>query len=384
MAKRKTYQPGEPRPRGKQLDGRYRGKVKLGVDMDGKPLYRYVSASSRPEMEAKKADIKRQYIEGTLDTDADMLFSVLAQAWYDRQKQNGLSPVTLTVTRSMLNKHVLPAFGTYQVRAISHQEVQAWLDTHAGESHSHINKLYTLIRSLFRYAVAQGAVVRDVTLALTMPEPKTKEPRRALTDEETVAVRRTIEEHPEGLFLAVLYYLGVRRSEALGLQWQDFDFDAGMVHIQRGIVYDNGRIEESGLKTAAANRYIPIPAEFRRYALARKGEPDAWVFHAQNGGPLSASTFRRMWQRLMQHAGMELTPHYFRHNYITMLYDAGVSAPDAMRIVGHADYQTTINIYTHIKNERLQQAGIKLDNIFLQSEVAEKLPKTKNFIVRIK
>ena len=42
-----------------------------------------------------------------------------------------------------------------------------------------------------------------------------------------------------------------------------------------------------------------------------------------------------------------LTPHYFRHNYVTMLYEAGVDPLIAMKIVGHADYQTTANIYTH-------------------------------------
>lgn len=47
----------------------------------------------------------------------------------------------------------------------------------------------------------------------------------------------TIQNHEHGLFLAVLYYLGLRRGEALGLQWGDFDFDEDLVHIQRDIDY---------------------------------------------------------------------------------------------------------------------------------------------------
>ena len=40
-----------------------------------------------------------------------------------------------------------------------------------------------------------------------------------------------------------------------------------------------------------------------------------------------------------------ITPHYFRHNYVTMLYEAGVDPLIAMKIVGHTGYQTTANIY---------------------------------------
>ena len=39
-----------------------------------------------------------------------------------------------------------------------------------------------------------------------------------------------------------------------------------------------------------------------------------------------------------------LTPHYFRHNYVTLLYESGVDPLIAMKIVGHTDYQTTANI----------------------------------------
>jgi len=44
-----------------------------------------------------------------------------------------------------------------------------------------------------------------------------------------------------------------------------------------------------------------------------------------------------------------------------------------MRLVGHADYQTTANIYTHLKNEHLRNASEKLEDVFKQ-KVARKLP----------
>ena len=59
-----------------------------------------------------------------------------------------------------------------------------------------------------------------------------------------------------------------------------------------------------------------------------------------------------------------LTPHYFRHNYVTMLYEAGVDPLIAMKIVGHTDYQTTANIYTHVRDELLKKATVKMGDVF--------------------
>ena len=49
-----------------------------------------------------------------------------------------------------------------------------------------------------------------------------------------------------------------------------------------------------------------------------------------------------------------ITPHYFRHNYATLLFEAGVEPLIAMKMLGHTAYQTTANIYTHLKSEMLK------------------------------
>ena len=59
-----------------------------------------------------------------------------------------------------------------------------------------------------------------------------------------------------------------------------------------------------------------------------------------------------------------ITPHYFRHNYVTMLYEAGVDPLIAMKIVGHTDYQTTANIYTHVRDEMLKKSTVDLEGVF--------------------
>ena len=54
--------------------------------------------------------------------------------------------------------------------------------------------------------------------------------------------------------------------------------------------------------------------------------------------------------------------------YVTMLYESGIDPLVAMRIVGHADYQTTANIYTHLKDETLRRAYISMEKVFGENQ----------------
>ena len=68
-------------------------------------------------------------------------------------------------------------------------------------------------------------------------------------------------------------------------------------------------------------------------------------------------------------------PHHFRHYYVTMLYGSGVDRLIAMKIVGHTDYQTTANIYTHLGEETMRRASVNLDDVF-QKKAQKKAAKS--------
>ena len=157
------------------------------------------------------------------------------------------------------------------------------------------------------------------------------------------------------------------------------------MHIQRDIDFTEANARDDTLKTEAADRYVPIPQKLEELLYPKRENDDVYLFHDQRGRPLSQATYKRMWARLMIASGCmvwrdkkqvswpndilslvkpTLTPHFFRHNYVTMLYESGVDPLVAMKIVGHTDYQTTANIYTHIKEETLRKATINMGEVF--------------------
>ena len=71
-----------------------------------------------------------------------------------------------------------------------------------------------------------------------------------------------------------------------------------------------------------------------------------------------------------------LTPHYFRHNFVTLLYRAGVDPLKAMKIVGHNEYQTTADIYTHLDQEMMQATAEGFVGLFSDSHSVVRLGGT--------
>ena len=59
------------------------------------------------------------------------------------------------------------------------------------------------------------------------------------------------------------------------------------------------------LKTEAADRFVPIPADLREMLIPLRGLPGVYLFHQADGGPLSQSTFKRNWLSLMEDCRIE-------------------------------------------------------------------------------
>ena len=63
-----------------------------------------------------------------------------------------------------------------------------------------------------------------------------------------------------------------------------------------------------------------------------------------------------------------ISAYYLRHNYITMCWKAGMDPLAVQRIVGHKDYRTTANIYTHLNEEHLSKAYDDISSVFSEEK----------------
>lgn len=373
----------------KQASGLYRTKVKIGVDADGKDIVKWVSGKTKKELEDAKQAVIAYYILGS-GLESDRLFGEYAKEWYEVRKAPFSQPSTQNCYRTILNKHLLPAFGMRNLRAIKPIELQAFLNTFAGQSSTQITMIASTLDNIFKSAVQDKLLSRNPAEGLQRPEAKKAKEKRALTLEERREMEALFDTHVHGLYLAVMYYTGMRPGEVRGLKWGDFSKDLSMIHVQRDIDYAN-KGEEGKLKTDAADRYIVIPEELSGMLAKRRGLPNMYVFPGKDGRPLNSSSARRMWVHLMKDCGLvepiegndktgyagndilgqyraTITPHIMRHNFITMCWEQGIDLFVTMRLVGHSDYQTTRNIYTHLDREHMEQTKKDIEMMFAKNK----------------
>ena len=163
------------------------------------------------------------------------------------------------------------------------------------------------------------------------------------------------------LFLALLIFTGARRGEILGLQWQDIDLNANVIHICRNATYTKNQATVGTPKTKSGFRDIPLFPDLLTYLLPVK---EKGYLIVGNDAPISLIAFRRMWERIEKTINLHgATPHVFRHTMGTLLNDVGADVKTIQGVSGQRDFKTTANRYVHSRNERRQEAALKVSNL---------------------
>lgn len=380
----------------KQKSGLYRTKIKIGVDADGKNIVKWISGKTQRELGAERRRVLEHYIDGKKSA-SDKPFGACAQSWFDSIKKassatGGKSPSTIESYRTALNKDILPVFGNRNMRAIQSAELQDFVDNFAGKSRTKITYICAALDGVFEYACKDKVLAENPCTHVKRPDAKEAEEKRSLTAAERNRIVAVAKSHPQGAYLACMYYLGARPGEIRGLQWGDFDWERALVHIQRDIDYKKrGEDKVGALKNKKSNRFVPIPQDLAEILRPLQESEDHFVFSGtRSGSSLSKTSAERLWVRLMVACQMAvelpkganayrpsdirsqykpiITPHSMRHNYVTMCWENGMDVYIASKLAGHKSIKTTMDIYTHLSDSQLDKAIESVDKMFTPSK----------------
>ncbi len=96
-----------------------------------------------------------------------------------------------------------------------------------------------------------------------------------------------------------------------------------------------------------------------------QGQPDAWLFPAENGQPAHQNTVNYAWNTALSRAGLEgIVLHDLRHYYASGLIEAGCSVATVQHALGHASPSITLNTYTHLWPSAEDQTRIAAQGLF--------------------
>lgn len=265
---------------------------------------------------------------------------------------------------SMLNHHIYPYFKNkgLKLKQVKPKDLEKYYSCKKkdGMNPNTILKHHQLIRAALNDAVKNDLINKNPAVSAKRPETvkgengfyTAKELKRLLKE-----VRGNVLETP--VMLAA--FLGLRRSEVIGLKWSSIDFDNHTVKICNKVTQSGkgGDYESDRLKTNSSVATMPIPDTLYTYLLELREkqrdmlrETDKYVDYLcvnETGVRLHPDFVTDKFAKFLVQNGLRrIRFHDLRHSCISMLVNSNFSMKNIQRYARHASFEQTANTYSHL------------------------------------
>ncbi|MCQ4307276.1 tyrosine recombinase XerC [Pseudomonas stutzeri] len=217
-----------------------------------------------------------------------------------------------------------------------------------GQSSRSLARLLSSLRGLYRYLNQEGRCAHDPAAGISAPKGEKRLPRLLDTDRAMQLLDGGIEDdfigHRDQAMLELFYSSGLRLAELVGLNLDQLDVPAGLVHVHgKG---NKDRVLPIGRKAREAlQAWLPL--------RALSNPLDGAVFVSQQGCRLGSRAVQlRVRQAGVRELGQHLHPHMLRHSFASHVLESSQDLRSVQEMLGHADIGTT-QIYTHLDFQHL-------------------------------
>lgn len=179
--------------------------------------------------------------------------------------------------------------------------------------------------------------------------------------------------------ICVDIFLGLRRSELLGLKWDSIDFENNTITIKHTVVKVNKLIEKDKTKTKSSYRTFPMTNDLRSIFINIKAKQKDnkelfkseyidtdYIFCWSNGKPYSPDYVSKHFSLLLRQNNLpHIRFHELRHSCASLLINDGCNLKDVQGWMGHSDIGVTADIYGHLFIERKKEIASKMGSMLI-------------------
>lgn len=242
-------------------------------------------------------------------------------------------------------------------RELRTADYQAVIDQYSAKSYSTLSKFKQLVTQMSQWGIRQELITTNFASFIKLPENVKKE-KEIFSADEIKKIEK--DGSQEARLVLMMIYTGMRIGELFGLRTEN-------VHETYVI---------GGEKTKAGrNRIIPIRSEGRKYFAEFKERAKGELLISGYDGQKVAANFRnRDYYPLLERLGIpKKTPHATRHTFASWAVANNIKPELLQKMLGHADYSTTANIYEHFDIDQLVEAiDAPVTNTLLTNQKAVK------------
>ena len=301
-------------------------------------------------------------------------------------KEPDLRTVTFEGYKIYVLKHIVPYFKNLNIllsdikpinikNYYTYKHKSGRLDgKQGGLSNVSIKKHGNIIREALNEAVLLEYIDRNPALNVKPPKITPFENKYVFLNQNQCSnMLKALKCHYLYGIVSITLYYGLRRSEALGLKWSAVDFEADELSICHTVVKNVSIIRKDTTKTTSSMRIFELLPEIKTLLLEIKEQQktsgyyefNGYIFKDKNGEPFRPDSVTRGFQRAIKKAGFQkMRFHDLRHTTASILYEKNWSVKDIQSWLGHKDIETTLNIYTHISNDRKKRLANNMAGTF--------------------
>lgn len=183
-------------------------------------------------------------------------------------------------------------------------------------------------------------------------------------------------------------YTGMRKGEIMALKWENVDFKGRRIFVRNSLCriedeqpdefgHRHTRYEVLEPKTKKSIRTIPMVNEVYQALIKQRIRQDAekekykdiymdqgFVFADPMGNYLPQRPFMDKYHKFLHTYGItDIRFHDLRHTFSSLLIESDVSMKVVQELLGHSTITTSMDIYTHISEQKKEQALDKLNTV---------------------
>ena len=362
----------------RRSDGRYMGRAYV-TDTDGNRVRKTVYGATWDEANEKLGKLQDQERNGVpVPSRAWSLGEWLAY-WLKHIVEPDSEHNTYVKYESKVRLYLVPHLGKKSLVKLTPAQLRAFMATLKLDKVPAPTRFEVLrvLRNALNRAIREELLTRNVALLVDMPKVS-KDKGRAWSAREAVIFLRTARAHRFYAACVLVLVLGLRRSEVLGLRWQDIDFENRQFTPVKQVQREKGKgLILKDLKTESSTAVLPLP-EFCARALEERRElqdlerqivGDQWrrepdhdvIFSSERGGLTDPVGFSRTFNALVKRAGVRrITVRLARHTCGTLLAFLKVHPKVAQTILRHSQISMTMDVYTHVVGSDQREAAAML------------------------
>ena len=366
---------------------RWQAVVELGRDENGKrkQIFRDMPKDKNTKTEAKRVGrlLLNELEAGTYVEPTDVTVAEYLRTYHSEHARHHTAARSHESSGYLLEAHIIPGLGGLKLAKLRPADLQryyaAQLDS--GLAPSSVRKDHNALHSALKHAVRMQLLATNPA-DFVVPPRVTRKEMKVLDEAQSAAMLHAAEGTDLHMPLLLALGTGMRRSELLGLRWDDVDLEAGTATVNQGLQEAGGQLIVTAPKTVKSRRAVTLPglvidalrvhrAEQARKTLAH--EPNwtdsEYVLAAPHGGPWRPSNFDRVWRRFKTKRELAVRFHDLRHSHASALVKAGVHPKVVSERLGHASISITLDTCSHVM-PGMQEAAAELIDAGLRAALA--------------